>query len=185
MAQRIDNASRSQYNLNYDDSETTRLANDISEVSGSLSIHVTNMRDNFNSFVSYLGVVQVMVKKELSLAEQILGWLRSGTSLEHMALPCKDRNDRLFDAEPQEGNESESLRLRNSIPQKDHSQGSTERPKKTTVDRFDEALDIMGLERHMREGRRVTLYCPDPAAVAEKWRNVAKKYKSMLPDPTR
>jgi hypothetical protein len=35
----------------------------------------------------------------------------------------------------------------------------------------------MGLERHMREGRRVTLFGPDPAAVAKKWRDAAEQYK--------
>jgi hypothetical protein len=40
----------------------------------------------------------------------------------------------------------------------------------------------MGLERQMRAGRRVTLYGPDPAAVAKEWRDLAKKYQSVLPD---
>jgi hypothetical protein len=77
MAQRIDDASKSQYSLKYDDSETTRLANDISEASRSLSIHVTKMKDNLNKFVSVLEKVQVTVKKEPSLVERILGWLKS------------------------------------------------------------------------------------------------------------
>jgi hypothetical protein len=76
MAQRIDDASKSQYNLKYDDSETTRLANDISEASRSLSINVSEMMHNLDSFVSALEEVQVAVKKEPLLAEQILGWLK-------------------------------------------------------------------------------------------------------------
>jgi primosomal protein N'' len=76
MAQRIDDASKSQYNLKYDYSETTRLANDISEASRSLSIYVTDMKDNLDKFVSVLEEVQVTVKKEPSLAERILGWLK-------------------------------------------------------------------------------------------------------------
>jgi hypothetical protein len=76
MAQRIDDASKSQYNLKYDDSETMRLANDISEAADSLSTYVTKMKDNLNSFVSVLEEIQVTVKKEPSLAEQILGWLK-------------------------------------------------------------------------------------------------------------
>jgi hypothetical protein len=99
-----------------------------------------------------------------------------------MALPCKERNDRLYDAEPQEGNESESLDsiiifLKKIVPREAQNA-------QNKLERFDEALDIVGLERHMREGRRVTLYGPDPAAVAEKWRDVAKQYQFMLPDPT-
>ena len=53
------------------------------------------------------------------------------------------------------------------------------------LERFDEALDIMGLERQMREGRQVTiqgLHGLDPAAVAKKWRDVAKQYQSVLCD---
>ena len=34
----------------------------------------------------------------------------------------------------------------------------------------------------MREGRRVTLYGSDPAAVAKEWRDVAEQYQSVLPD---
>jgi hypothetical protein len=78
MAQRtrIDDASKSQYNLEYDYSETTRLANDISEASRSLSINVRKMNENLNSFVSVLEDVQVTAKEEPSLAEKILGWLK-------------------------------------------------------------------------------------------------------------
>jgi hypothetical protein len=50
------------------------------------------------------------------------------------------------------------------------------------LERFDEALYIMGLEAHMKTGRRVVLQGPDPAAVAEKWRDIAKQYQSVLPD---
>jgi hypothetical protein len=53
------------------------------------------------------------------------------------------------------------------------------------LERFDEALYIMGVESHMRAGRRVTLvyrrlYGPDPAAVAKEWRDLAKQYQSVL-----
>ena len=51
-----------------------------------------------------------------------------------------------------------------------------------SLERFDDALDIMGLESRMRAGRRLTLYGPDPAAVANEWRDVAKQYQSVLPD---
>jgi hypothetical protein len=40
----------------------------------------------------------------------------------------------------------------------------------------------MELERHMRAGRRVTLYGPDPEAVAKEWRYVANQYQFVLPD---
>ena len=36
------------------------------------------------------------------------------------------------------------------------------------------------LESCMKAGRRVTLQGPDPAAVAEEWRDVAKRYDSAL-----
>ena len=77
MAQRIDDASKSQYNLKYDDSETTRLADDIRGASRSLSAHVTKMKGILNKFVTILEKAQVTVKKEPSLVERILGWLKS------------------------------------------------------------------------------------------------------------
>jgi hypothetical protein len=45
----------------------------------------------------------------------------------------------------------------------------------------------MGVESHMRAGRRVTLvyrrlHGPDPAAVAKEWRDLATQYQSVLPD---
>jgi hypothetical protein len=92
----------------------------------------------------------------------------SGAFTEHIILPCKDRSDRLFDAEPQEGKVSESLDsvilfLKRIVPREAQNA-------KKNLKRFDEALNIIGLERHMREGRRVTLSGPDPAAVAREWR---------------
>ena len=77
MAKRIDDASElSQYNLIYESSETTRLAKDISEASRSLSIHIKEMMCDLDSFVSALEEVQIAMKKEPSLAERILGWLK-------------------------------------------------------------------------------------------------------------
>ncbi|KAF8497561.1 hypothetical protein F5888DRAFT_297765 [Russula emetica] len=228
MAQRIDDVSKSHYNLKFHDSETKRLANDISEASRSLSINVTKMKHDLNSFVSVLEEVQVTVKKQRSLVKRILGWLKSvlkaiarifatfgppisavllcspepslqmlafavsalgkaatilcaadsGAFLEHIILPYKDRSDRLFDAEPQGGNERESLDsvirfLKETVPM----EAQTARE---TLERFDDALYVMGVERHMRAGRRVTLYGPDPAAVAKEWRDVAKQYRCCL-----
>ena len=85
-----------------------------------------------------------------------------------------------FDAEPQEGKESESLDsvilfLKKIVPRE-------ARTAQKKLERFDEALNIMSLERHMREGRQVTLYGSDPAAVAKEWRDVAEQYQSVLPD---
>ena len=77
MAKRIDDASKSQYDLKYDDVETTRLAKKISKASRSLSTNVTKMKDNIDLFVSALEEVQIAVKNERSLAEQILRWLES------------------------------------------------------------------------------------------------------------
>jgi len=76
MAQRIDNASKSQNNLNYDDLETTRLANDISNSADLLSTYVTEMNNNIKHFVYILEEVQFTMKNEPSLAEQVLGWLK-------------------------------------------------------------------------------------------------------------
>ena len=77
MAQRMDDMSNSQcMGLNYDDSETTRLANDISQASRELSLYVTRMNDNLISFVSTLEKIQE-TRKEQKLVEWILEWLKS------------------------------------------------------------------------------------------------------------
>ncbi|KAF8497557.1 hypothetical protein F5888DRAFT_297640 [Russula emetica] len=226
MAQRIDDASVSQYNLKYDDSETTRLADDISEAADSLSTDVTKMMDNLNSFVSVLERVQVTVKKEPSPPEtmgpsppentdpsrlqKFLRWVKNmlqviarflaklaakvcsliarlRPSSEGPGLKNQDNFSILeegaatfckADPEPQEGKEFEILDsviiyLKEIVP----------RGVQTAQDklkRFDEALDIMGLERHMREGRRVTLFGPDPASIAKKWRDAAEQYQSAF-----
>jgi hypothetical protein len=86
MAERIDDASKPQSTLKYDNSETTRLASKIRASAESLSEYVTKMKDDLNSFVSDLEEVQVMLKKEPSVPvpakkeswlEWILGLLKS------------------------------------------------------------------------------------------------------------
>ena len=168
MAQRIDDASESQNNLKYDE-ETARLTNDISEAAESLSIYVTRMKVNLDSFVSSLEGVQITMKKKRSWVERIL-----------RSYSWKKRSDRIIDTETQEGGEPGSFDsvivfLKTIVPRE-------VRNAQNNLERFDEALDIMGLERRMRAGQRVTLCGPDPAAVAEKWRDVAKQYQSVLPD---
>jgi hypothetical protein len=76
MAQKIDDASKSQYNVNAGP-EATKLTKDINRASRTLSIIVTQMTYDLNSFVSTLEKIQVKVKKEGSLAERILRWLKS------------------------------------------------------------------------------------------------------------
>jgi hypothetical protein len=75
LAQRIDNASKSQNNFKYDDSKTTRITNDIREASHSLSVNVTDMAYDLESFTSALEDAQVAVKGRL-LAENIREWLK-------------------------------------------------------------------------------------------------------------
>jgi hypothetical protein len=77
MAQRIDDASKSPYNLKYDGPETTKLAKDINKASRSLSTNVTQMMYDLNLFVSTLEKLQVAAKTERSLAEHTLRWLKS------------------------------------------------------------------------------------------------------------
>ena len=52
------------------------------------------------------------------------------------------------------------------------------------LEQFNEALFVMGLEEQMMSGQRVALCgpAPDLTAVAQEWRTIARKYKSMLPD---
>jgi hypothetical protein len=66
MAERIDDASKPQSSLNYDNSETTKLAIKIRTSADSLSEYVTKMKDDLDSFVSDLEEVQFTLKKELS-----------------------------------------------------------------------------------------------------------------------
>jgi len=47
---------------------------------------------------------------------------------------------------------------------------------------FDAALVFMGLEEHMTTSRLLAFSCPDSAAIAQEWRDVAKRYQSVLPD---
>ena len=75
MAERFDDASKSQYGLKDDDDlETTRLAKDIRNTSRSLLTFVERMTYDLRSFVSILQKekVQVTVQQEQSLAKQIL-----------------------------------------------------------------------------------------------------------------
>jgi hypothetical protein len=77
MARRIDDASKSQNDLKYGGPETTKLAKEISKASRSLSTNVTQMTNDLNLFVSALENIQIAVKTERLLAEDILRWLNS------------------------------------------------------------------------------------------------------------
>jgi hypothetical protein len=77
MAQRIDDASKSQYNLKFDGPETKKLTKDINRASRSLSTYVTQIIYDLDLFVSALEDIQVAVKTEQSLAEHTLRWLKS------------------------------------------------------------------------------------------------------------
>ena len=79
MAGRINSASKSWIKgFKCDESETTRLANDINRASLDLSLYVTRMKENLNSFVSTLENIEVSARKERqTLAGWILGWLKS------------------------------------------------------------------------------------------------------------
>ena len=73
MAQQIDEASKSQYDLNYDGplADTTKLAKDIRNASNSFTTFVERMTNELESFVSALEKVQVTAQKEQSLARRI------------------------------------------------------------------------------------------------------------------
>ena len=77
MAHRIDDASKSQYNLKFDGPKTTKLTKNINKASHSLSTNVTQMTHILNLFVSTLEKVQVTVEKERLMVERILRWLKS------------------------------------------------------------------------------------------------------------
>ena len=77
MAQRMDDMSKSRFmRLNYD-SETTRLADNIRRTSQELSLYVEHMNDNLKLFVSTIQATIQATRKEQTLLEWILGWLKS------------------------------------------------------------------------------------------------------------
>jgi hypothetical protein len=96
MAQRIDEASKYQFNLEYEP-ETMRLAKDINQATEMLSIYLTKMVDDLDSFVSVLEGVQVAAKKERSLAEQFLKWLiHSGAHIAEQVATVFQRDSGAF-----------------------------------------------------------------------------------------
>ena len=217
MAQRIDDASKSQCNVN-PGPEATKLTEGINDASSSLSTNVAQMTYDLDSFVSALEKAQVTV------AERILRWLKSlfkaiaaifttltpsgsstvhhpdpkvrgrasaetalgqatsdlcraesGALLEHIILPCMDRSDRLFDAEPKEGKEFESLGsvillLKEIVP--NEARNAQQKLK-------DSDITLKTME-HMKAGQEGSLRGLDAVAVAKGWRDVAKKYKLAL-----
>ena len=74
MAQRIDDASESQYTVDAGP-EVTNLSKDISKASRFLLTNVNKMALELGSFVRFLGNFQVKAEKKPSLAERILRWL--------------------------------------------------------------------------------------------------------------
>jgi hypothetical protein len=200
MAQRINEASRSQHNMQFDDSETTELAKNSSEASRSLSMAVTGVKDGVDLFVSALQNVQVAMKDDRLLADRILRWLKSlfKVIVSILEKPCrpisavrppaesKRQKSTILasnlreatakfctaDLEPQEGNESDIL---DSVILFLKQIVPNEADQKK-LERFDEALYMKGLGSHVRAGRPVTLQGKGPAAVAGEWGEVAKRY---------
>jgi hypothetical protein len=74
--------------------------------------------------------------------------------------------------------ESVLLFLKKTVPKE-------ARAAQRTLAQFDEALVFMGLKEHMTTGRLLALTRPDSAAIAQEWRDVAKRYQSVLPDDRR
>ena len=74
MAQQIDGATNSRPKGLGCSMDTRRLADVIAGTSRSLSQNVAKMKGDLDSFVSYLEKMQV--KKEKSMANRILGWLK-------------------------------------------------------------------------------------------------------------
>ncbi|KAH9017200.1 hypothetical protein EDB84DRAFT_1581806 [Lactarius hengduanensis] len=204
MAQRIDDASRSwlkgrKYGQDF--------SNDINKASRVLFQHVAHMQGNLKLFISALEKMEV--QKKSSTARQILGWLKylfnalasifalrsfvspflhsvaPGLSLIAPAASTLWKAAAAFCGQASEirtGKESESIEsvllfLKDIVPKEAHIA-------QKSLERFDEALLVMGLEARMKTGRRVVLRGPNPdlTAVAQEWRKIAKQYQSMLPD---
>jgi len=71
--------------------------------------------------------------------------------------------------------ESVLLFLKKTIPKE-------AREAQRTLAQFDEALAFMELEEHLTTSRLLALSRPDSAAIAQEWRDVARRYQSVLPD---
>ena len=68
------------------------------------------------------------------------------------------------------------LFLKNTVPKE-------ARTVEQELTQFNAALNFVGLEEYMTQttGLALALTCPDSAAIAQEWRDVAKRYRSMLP----
>jgi hypothetical protein len=76
MARRIHGASKSwKKRLRYD-TDTTKLANEITELSRSLLQHVAQMRADLAAFVDALEKMELKRKKKKRAKWRILGWLK-------------------------------------------------------------------------------------------------------------
>ncbi|KAH9034913.1 hypothetical protein EDB84DRAFT_49182 [Lactarius hengduanensis] len=200
MAQRIDDASRSWLKGRKYGQD---LSNDINKASRALFQHVAHMQGNLKLFVSALEKMEV--QKKSSTARRILGWLKylfnalasifalgsfvspflhsvaPGLSLIAPAASTLWKAAAAFCGQAS-GKESESIEsvllfLKDIVLKEAHIA-------QKSLERFDEALLVMGLEACMKTGRRVVLRGPNPdlTAVAQEWRKIAKQYQSMLPD---
>jgi len=204
MAWQIDGASQSQpTGLDYG-TDMRKLANFIAASSRSLSQNVVKMKSDLDLFVSYLERMQM--KMEQSTTYRILGWLKLlfnalagifalGSFITPVLRPvvpgvdliapaasvlcvaaaklCEIATEQLEAKEPQ-SIESVLLFLKKTIPKE-------AREAQRTLSEFDAALVLMQVEEHMKTSRLLALSHPDSAAIAQEWRDVARRYQSVLP----
>jgi len=205
MARQIDGASQSQATALDYGTDTRRLANVIDAASRSLSRNVVKMKSDLDMFVSYLERMQI--KMERSMTHRILGWLKLlfktlagiftlGSFIAPFLRPVPFQLDLIAPAasvlcmaatklceiatEQLEANEPQSIEsvllfLKKTIPKE-------AREAQRTLSEFDAALVLMGLEERMTTSRRLALSRPDSAAIAQEWRDVARRYQSMMPN---
>jgi hypothetical protein len=207
MAQRIDDASKSQDNLISDSPEARDLAKDISKASGLLSTNVDRMTYELDSFVNALKNIQVTaatVAREKSLVERILQWLKSmfkaiatifatltpsiSAIVRHHPDPkvrgCALSNTTLGQAASvfckagsEPKNGKESESLDSVILFLKGVVPNEVESAQRKLKRLDKVLEL--LER-MKAGQRMAIGDSDPAAVAEEWRNVAEQYRMAV-----
>jgi len=160
------------------------------------------MKTNLSSFVSYLEI-EVATKKDRTLIRRIFGWLKllfkalasiivtlgpllspflyavaPGACEVATYVSTLWRAAAALPSEPHEGKESKSIEsvlqfLKKTVPKE------AETAQKR-LERFDKAVLVMGLDVHMKTGRRVGIRGSNPAAVAGEWRDAAKQYQSEL-----
>jgi hypothetical protein len=191
MARKINDACNGQHDVRYDGPGTTELAQKIKDATVSLSTHVGRMTYDLKSFVANL--------KGMSVMERIWQWIKSLISaiakvfaaISTFAYSIYSASSRRHHPDDTALRQGASLYIEYDF--------TTEEPLPETLDPVIQFLEkivpnevqnaqtkIKKLNSHLEKmermnlDRQVTLCGPNPAAVAQEWRNVAAQFQKAL-----